>query len=292
MKIYFFLIFVSCSSLLYAQLPQSNLYLFDLQINEKQVLLSNPIYLTHNNANGYNNQPSFLDNTRFLYISDKGRKGKTDIYLGEIPGKVLKRFTATEADEYSPRLHSDNKNVNCIRVNPNDNTIQELWQYPYDRSSEGGPMFESIKNAGYYLRKSEDSIAVFLVDERNVLITITGKNKRKYEVSRDIGRCLSLMPEGKLVFVHKLNSQYWYLKTFDWEYRTNIIAQMPEGVEDFVVLNNGSILCAKESELLLLPLNSSEWSVVFTLENFGLNSLNRIAVNQKNDKIIIVNQKQ
>jgi hypothetical protein len=291
MKIYFFLLFVFHSCLLWAQLPVSNLYLFDLQVYQNQISLSNPRFLSNKNVGGYNNQPSFFDDNRFFFVSDMNSKGKTDIYLAEVPGKILKRFTSTLSDEYSPKLHTDKRTVNCIRVNPENPLIQEIWQYPYDRSVEGIGLYKEIQNAGYFLRKSDDTIAIFLVEDRSKLITITGKNQRKYEVSRDVGRCLGLLPDGNLLFVHKLNDEYWYLKNFNWETKTQIIAQMPLGVEDFAVLSDGTIICGKESTIMILPPNTSVWISVFSLKNYDLTRITRIAVNNANNKLLIVNQK-
>ena len=91
-----FLFFVLITSTLVAQ-PNTDVFLFDLNTNT-QFKLSNPKNISNNE--GYDNQPSFIDNNTILFAGS--RNGQTDIvkYNIQYDSKIF--INHTEGSEYSP----------------------------------------------------------------------------------------------------------------------------------------------------------------------------------------------
>ncbi|MEZ4986284.1 MAG: hypothetical protein R2795_14795 [Saprospiraceae bacterium] len=80
----------------WAQLPQSNIYLFQMkQVTDSVFQFTSPQYLTHFNANGYNNQPAFFNNDE-LYISCQlPSQQQPELYLLNLKTRNKLRVTET-----------------------------------------------------------------------------------------------------------------------------------------------------------------------------------------------------
>ena len=99
---------LTISTMVIAQLPNTNIYVFSMQREGQQFYFNQPKYLTKFNSKGYNNQPYFANNNELYMTAQLATDTtQTDIYALNLLTKTRTRLTATPESEYSPMLTPD-----------------------------------------------------------------------------------------------------------------------------------------------------------------------------------------
>ncbi len=261
-------------------LPNSNVYLLELEYRDSILLFKNPQFLTNFNKFGYNNQPAFLSNSELLLTIGMNNENQTDIYLLDLEKKQKMRLTKTAESEYSPKPTLDKLFFSVVRVETDADRSQRLWQYPLDRKDAGKPVFKYLRGIGYYHWLDRFKVALFNVASTNYLSIGDTRDESTKHLSPNVGRCFQTSPNGRLVFVHKLTDDRWVIKAMD-KNTLNVeeIAPTLPGSEDFVIMSDGSLLMGKGSRLYTLhPLKNSEWKEVVDLKNIGIYNVSRMAL--------------
>ena len=272
-----------------AQLPSTDLYLFEMSKDvSNQIHVHSPTFLNGFNKGGYNNQASFINNEEVFITSYRNGGTDTDIYLLNIKNQTLKRVTATEESEYSPTLMPNYANISCIRVN--ERNEQHLWSYPLNRSNNGEAILEELTNVGYHVWLTPSQLALFLVNDPVQLAIVNLPNPTPKVIHDNIGRTLIKNNAGNLLYVHKYDDTYWYIKEFNPQTsKTEIVIQTLARSEDFTYTKDGTILMGNKSKLFSFrPGIDENWRQVMDLSVYGINQITRMAVNQDN-KLIITN---
>ena len=128
--------FLLTSCLVNAQIPQTDLFLFDLNETENGLELKNPQFLNHFNKGQYNNQPSFFNVNNIYFSAIPEGKDQTDIYAIDLFRKQYWQVTNTPHGEYSPPLMPSKKSFSVISQEAETN-IQRLWSFPVDQTDSG-----------------------------------------------------------------------------------------------------------------------------------------------------------
>jgi len=256
---------------------QSNteVFLFDISINNLEIKLSNPKNISNNK--GYDNQPSFLDNYTILYAGT--RNGQTDIAKYEIDTKISSWVNSTEGSEYSP-LKIPNKNaISAIRLDK-DGT-QKLYQYNiFNGNSQ--VLIDSLV-VGYHtwfddktvvsaVLEGNDSMSLFISDVE------TGENTR---IDENIGRSLHKIPNSDLVSYISKKNEKWEIKSYNPSTKEiKFIAYTLPKAEDMCWLVDGTILMAKDDILYRINpfTENAEWKEAFSLKQFGIKNITRLAI--------------
>ena len=91
-------------------------------------------------------------------------------------------------------------------------------------------------------------------------------------------------------FVRKVGPTEWWIESLDPASReTARLVRLPEGVEDYAWLPDGSILCGRESRLLRWSGKAgNEWREIADLATAGVKDITRLAVNARGDRIAFV----
>ena len=274
-----------CMTTLLAQLPRTNVYLFEILRTDTTVRLASPKFLTFFNENGYNNQPEFFDDDE-LYLTVKlAFENQTDLYRLNLTEGTKTKITATQEGEYSPKLMPDKYHFSAVRQEIiGADTVQRLWQFPLDRVTNGKPVFKYINKVGYYHWISGTQVAVFMVDSPNYLAIADTRTDDIIPVATNPGRCFKTLPNGNLAFVQKSNDGKWMLMEKNM-YRSNMsatsIVETLEGSEDFAVLPNGTFLMGKGSKLYKFNrFHDKEWVEVADLRFYKITDITRIAISQ------------
>lgn len=253
-----------------------------------------PRFLSAFNRGGYNNQPNFFGNHE-LWLTAQFPKDttQTDLVALDLLLKTQTRVTNTPSTaEYSPTPMPGGKRFSAVRVEEDGN--QRLWSFPLDRSDNGRVEFPKTYNVGYHCWLHDTLVAFFIVGENGLphtLQVLGTKSQKPQRIASNIGRCLAKRPDGKLLFVQKATEQTWFLKT--WDVKTNtqeILLTMPTGVEDFVLLPDGTLLCGNGPKLMQLNLRrETTWKTVSDLSKYGVKKITRLAAS-KDGKLAVVVQ--
>ena len=276
------------SAELHAQLPSTELFILDYELEGDTLYFDNPVELSGFNNPGYNNQPSFFDENNLYITSNKYDRLKTDIIRLDLSGEQYYQITETVESEFSPTLSPDPRFFSAVRIE-RDGSDQSLWLYPMDRSNYGRRLLESLDNVGYHCWLSEDEVALFLVESP---IKLAIGNVRTGEVSKiaeNIGRCIRLTSNGELIIVSKTSDADWYLKSYDLlTKRFKILGKTLPGSEDFEVLADDSIIMASGSKLYRFKVsgNDTRWDEMDDFSDLGITSITRLALSAT--KLVLV----
>lgn len=272
-----------------AQVPNTNIYLFDFKLEGNDLNLSNPQLLTHFNNLGYNNQPSFFQED-LLYLSSNYKGGaNTEIFELDLRRAELKRITKTSQSEYSPTLMPDGKHFSVIRQKNTEPMDQHLWKYPIDMSGEGEAIINDLTNVGYHCWIGSYKVIMFLVDDPHQMVEYNVVDGTSEIIAEDIGRALHRRG-NVLYYVEKVSRKFWYLKAYNFVFNTvEVITQTPREKEDFVITEDGTFLMSSDGFIYAFsPEDDKAWRKVADLKALGLNKLSRLAVS--GNKIAIVNE--
>ncbi len=272
----------------HAQLPNTNIYLFNFKISNEKLLLSKGQFLTAFNPEGYNNQPSFISNDEILISSNHYDPAQTDVIKLNPRLQKLTRVTSTNQGEYSPTLLPNRREFSVIREVLGGDVNQILWKYPINQSHKGKLALPDENTVGYHSWINGSELATFLVGDPHKLVVHNLIDGTRKFISNNPGRAL-ISKAGMLYYVQKTTPETWYIKVYDpLTSESEIIAKTVPGSEDMAMLGNGSIIMTSGSQLYMLdPDEGTTWIQVADLSPLGLNNLSRLSI--RRNKIIIVN---
>ena len=276
--------FILLAQSLQAQVPQTDLFLFQLVRDDTSKWhVHSPQYLSAFNADGYTNQPEFISDD-ILYMSVRKRDAQqNDIYTLDLDAHSVMQVTETAESEFSPLLRPDGETFSCVRQVHGDSVDQQLFIYPLDRSDNGYGAFTALKTIGYHCWLTEERVALFLVGDP-IRLAIANPRADSYQIyASNIGRSLRKTADGHLAYIHKYSDDYWYLKTLDPDSRrSEIVGESLKGQEDFVIGPEGEYFMGSGGVLYVLdPARNNTWTPVFDLGLFGVQKITRLALNDR-----------
>ncbi|WP_298898758.1 nuclear transport factor 2 family protein [uncultured Psychroserpens sp.] len=261
----------------------TEVFLFDLEANSSKIEVKNAKNLSNNE--GYDNQPSFLNDRYILFAST--RNGQTDIAKYDMRYDSKSWLNFTEGGEYTP-LKIPNKNeVSAVRLNKDGK--QRLYAY----NMSNGDSNELIQDlvVAYYTWYDEQTIVSAVIEEDNLNLYTTnleeGKS-RKYQLN--VGRSFHKIPNSNLVsYISKDNENQWQIKSLNpISGATKVIANTIAGVEDICWLDSKTILSGKDNILYKLTLQKdNNWKKIADLTANGITKITRLAVNPEGTKLLI-----
>ena len=267
----------------FSQPPATDIFLFDLEIKNNNILIKNGKNIT--NRNGYDNQPSFSKDGMNLLFSSIRDNNQSDIYMYDLIEKDILQITNTIESEYSPTPISNN-GFSTVRVEKDDS--QRLWKFYKNKFSI---LIKEIKTVGYHHWIDNENIALFLVGEPHTLNIYNLKTKKLNFIANNVGRSIHKIPnEDAISYVSKLSNDLWEITEFNLKTNKSIkIIRTLKNSEDYTWLPSGDILMGKEKTLYKFnPLKDRFWLKVINLSDTGINNINRISVSSKLNKIAIV----
>lgn len=291
---------ITLSILLYSlsSFAQSSteIYLFDMNVEKEQIILSNGINITKHK--GYDNQPFFHPSRPLIYYtssSDSTRIDSSDIKIYNYQTGQTTKFTNTPDREYSPTVTPDEKYISCIVQRRNG--AQDLVKYPID----GGKPTTLISHlkVGYHAWADENKVLLFILDD-SIHFSLHFYNLSKdgdTVIAENIGRGVNKIPgQGAMSFIQKISDTLSVIKKFDLnsDAVTNIIYTL-KGKDLLTWLNNNTILMSDGKKIFYYHVNAYEefkdhkWKPVIVKGNTAmLKGVTRLATNADNTKLAVV----
>lgn len=282
----FFLFLLVFSSLRSGAQPNTDVFLFDLNTDNGVFQVSN--FQNISNNDGYDNQPSFLDNETILYAGT--RNGQTDIVKHDLSTGSKTWVCSTEGGEYSPLKIPYQNAISAIRLDPDGK--QRLYRYDL-KSSTNAVLLDTLV-VGYHLWFDQNTIISSVLEADYLSLYSsdlkTGINKK---ITTHVGRSLHHIPNSNLIsFISKNTNGTAEIKSLNP--KTGVIktiAPTLSEVEDMCWLADGCILMAKDDALYKLnPKNTSGWIEIAYLKTYGVKNLSRLAASPDGEKLAIVGE--
>ncbi|MEP5912245.1 MAG: steroid delta-isomerase, partial [Flavobacteriaceae bacterium] len=268
---------------------QSNteIYLFDLNMELGNPVLSNPKNISNNE--GYDNQPSFLNNNTVLFSATRDdqtdilrfniEEGSTSIWISNTP----------TGSEYSPLKIPGKDAISAIRLDLDG--LQLLYQYN-PRTGDSEPLLENLK-VGYHTWYN-DSIVVssVLVADRMDLVVSNIKDGSNKTLQRNVGRSLWKIPNTNLISYISKEKKEWEIKSINpLSGVTEKIAQTYKNAEDMCWLNQTTMLTGSGKSILKFDTTLDiQWQKTMKFEQDEINDITRMAINQNGNRLAFVSE--
>ena len=266
-----------------AQLPNTEVFVFDIAVRDTAVTFTNPKYLTAFNRTGYNNQPAWLDRNELMLSVLLPGQVQPDIYRFDLAAKTRTRMTATASGEYSPKAVGDGRLFSAVRQEyVGQDTVLRLWQFPSNLSNNGRPVFKYINGIGYYEWLNSQQLALFLLGTPNTLALASADSDNPRTLANNVGRCFKRQPNGSLAYVSKATPNWTIVEQnlYRLTEAPRVVTSTIRGSEDFAILPDGSYLMGGGSKIYRFdPIRKPVWTEVVDLRFYGITNITRMESN-------------
>ena len=283
--VFTFTFYLFTSFFCYSQLPECDIWLFDVRDSAGRISFHNPVNITK--RKGYDNQPAFSPDGKYiLYSSQRDSAGPTDIYKYEIKTKAITQFTKTSTSEYSPTFMPDDKGISVIMVEKD--SAQRLWKFPL-KQGEPVCIMNTIKSIGYHSWINKDSLAIFVLTKPSFTLQLVNIHSQAATIVADsIGRCMRMKAQNLWYTTKSGNFQNVY--SYDLKLRGSSLKGMIES-EDYLFYKNEIWSCS-ENSIVSGYMNSKVGAIeVINLESFGITKPTRIVISPDGKKLAVVSNK-
>ena len=267
--------------------PPPDIYLASLTVERGSVSVGTPLNIT--DRAGYDNQPSFTSDGTGVFFTSVREDAQADIYRYDVRTKATTRVTSTAPEsEYSATPVDADRAISVVRVE-RDST-QRLWRFPLDGSAPR-VILERVRPVGYHAWANEHTLALFVLGSPNTLQLADTRSGSADTLATGIGRSLHRIPaEDRVSFVRKVSPTEWWIEALDPRTRTfTKLVRLPEGVEDYAWLPDGSIICGRDSQLLQWSKQRGDtWRSVADFSTAGVKGITRLAVSRSGDRVAFV----
>ena len=293
------LILLFGAGMLKAQLPETVIYLLDVQRNPKGYKVLNPRIIS--SKSGYNNQPWFSIDGQSLYYVHGMDTVNTEIFRYDLRKKKSRRVTRTGEAEYSPKLTRDFERISCVRVEK-DRETQRLYTYSL-KGKKPVAIWPELRRIGYYDWITQQDILSFELPEPFVLVRRNIVRRTADTLATHVGRTFyNLRSKGKMVYVDKTDSTKWVIRTIAKEnlmksytgpkVENPVLWETLPGEDDYCFMQDGSVMMGHEGKLFVLknPFKhtDSRWTEFADLNPYGVPRFYRIALSPDNTLLAVV----
>ena len=178
-------IFLFLSSLVeFAQAPpESDIWLFEIDVTDKAILLKKGLNATNNP--GYDNQPFFTNDNRQMLFTSIRDGVQSDIYEFDLRAKKTSQITNTKVSEYSPMVTPDLSFISVVVVEPD--SVQRIWKFRKSNKKNEVAITEaqqqlvdaSLDSVGYYWWLNNDSLLFYKLTSPHSLWVTDLKSKKR-----------------------------------------------------------------------------------------------------------------
>jgi len=294
--IVFSLFFSICS---YAQLPETSIYLLDVLRKQDGFHFSTPRCIA--GPGGYNNQPWFTPDEKYMLYIRSVDSINTEIYRYDVTKKKSRRLTHTPEAEYSARYSPNEDRITCVRVEK-DRIAQRMGVYHLN-GRKPGVILPGLQKLGYYEWLNGNEFLSFELPEPFSLVKHNLANNRSDTLCQAIGRTFAYVrTKNRILYIDKTDTTHWVMRTIapenlrmarkGYKVENPFFTEIFPGEEDFCVFRDGSLLMAHEGILYIKrnPFRHPEekWKELLDLKPYGIAKCYRLAISPDNRQLAIV----
>ncbi|MEO6133283.1 MAG: hypothetical protein ABIQ02_15680 [Saprospiraceae bacterium] len=275
--------------------PGFDLYLFSLhQTPDGQNHVYGPKFLSNFNKGGLTYQPSFTATGDILVSVRRIGDDQNDIWQLSLEQKKIKRVTRTRASEFLPRLINNGQYISFLKKEPVEQLDQQVYRIDL-KSLKIQSMTGDIHNIGSYTWMSPHELGLYRMEGSDNVLTYfnTSDNKSK-RITTSVGKSIGTDKSGRLVYVHKFDQDFWYLKKYNPSSSLiDVIAVTPPKTEDFVIGPDGTIFMSRDHTLYSMnPALQTTWNEVADLSLYGIKFIAGLAVSDDGHQLALVSTKE
>lgn len=233
---------------------------------------------------GYDNQPSFMRDSRSVLFTSNRDGKQSDIYRYWIGDRKLTQVTETPESEYSATVVPSGNGFSVIQVEA-DNT-QRLWQFSFGvragSALQSSVVLPELKPIGYHAWIDADTVMVFVLGEPATLQRASPGSALAEVVAGNIGRSLVSIPNTRAVsFTTRDENGVWWIKRYDAdsrEVRTLIHAAEGAGEPHTAWSRDGRLFMASGTKIFWWKEGAADWTPLGDLAAAPVAKISRLAV--------------
>ncbi len=275
----FFVSAIACAQ------PSTEVFLVDIRKPNARVELVNLKNVSKNE--GYDNQPSFFDDSTVLFSST--RDGQTDVKTYKIGSNESSWLTNTSlGSEYSPLKVPNQDAVSAVRLDKTG--LQRL--YRYDLANGASKVILADLKVGYHVWFSPTILVVtVLVDDGMDLVVADLKGNTIKTIQKNVGRSLHKIPNSGLISFISNEKGGSSIKSLDPI--AGIIATikvLPTPTQDICWLTNNLILIPDGTTISQLNTVDGSTTVLRRFEEGGVKGISRMAVSADGKHLAFISE--
>ena len=261
-----------------AQAPESDVYLAPLRRVRDSLVVGTPVNVTH--RVGYDNQPSFLPDSRGILYTSVGADGQADIWRYDIADHRTSRVTSTRESEYSATIMPGGHRMSVIRVEAD--SAQRLWSFALD-GSDPQVLLAAQRPVGYHAWLGPMRLATYVLGKPATLHVVDSDGAHDDVRAHDIGRALHRVP-GKDAFSYTQRDSagaLWIMVQPTSGESETMLVRAAAGNEFHAWTPDAILLSATEGRLVRWngALDSTRaWVTVADLGRGGVRNISRLAI--------------
>ena len=281
------LILLPLTLFLKAQLPQTDIYIYEVKKTKTAVLLHKGENFTK--RFGYNNQPYFLsDSKNVIFVSEQDDK-QTDVFNYEIKTKKTTQITHTKTSEYSPMISPDGKTISVEMVEPD--STQRLWLLNMD----GTPLrsfAQKEDSIGYYCWLNSDSILFYKLSNPHSLHAYGLTQQKDVWLADNITRAFKPINKYSFFYVIKEKDKTT-IRVYDSRLKKSIdYADAKIENEDFIWDKDFGLMKSDGTKIMRYNPEIKTWLEVADFSGHDVKKITRFAFSPNGKYLAIVNQKK
>ena len=261
----------------------TEVFLFDVETSNSNISVKNGKNISNNQ--GYDNQPSFLDDRYIVFAATRNEQTDIAKFDTRYNGKIWINFS--EGSEYSPLKIPNKHEFSAVRLDKDGK--QRLYAY----SLSNGESSELIKDlvVAYYTWYDDNTIVSAVIEDKELNLYVSNLDKgTNKKIASNVGRSFHKIPDSDLVsFISKANKNQWQIKSLNPKTgKVKIIANTLKNVEDICWLDSKTLLLGKDNILYKLRLQrDNNWKKIADLSTYGITKISRIATNNSATKLLL-----
>ena len=229
---------------------------------------------------GYDNQPSFMRDSRSVLFTSNRDGKQSDIYRYWIADRKLTQVTETAESEYSPTVVPAGNGFTVIQVEADQ--AQRLWQFDLSGKSPQ-VVLPDLKPIGYHAWIDGETLMVFVLGQPATLQRVAPGAATGEVIAERIGRSLVPIPGTRAVsFTTRDDNGIWWFKRYDADSRqVTALMQAPEGLvgEPYAAwTRDGRLFSAAGTRIVSWKPGETGWTTVGDLSSAPLKNMSRLAV--------------
>lgn len=278
------LIFISfLATHLYAQLLDTDIYLFDIKCEGKTMKIESHENIT--NRKGYDNQPFFHPEKPLLYFVSIKDDNQSDIYYYDLKKKTIQQFTKTAISEYSPQLSPDKKLITCVVVEAD--STQKIYGYDVTGKSNGKTLFDE-DSIGYYSWMNSDTIIYYKLTQPHSLQVYDLSSKQNVWIANHPARAFKSFNNDHFFYCVKEQDTSQVRSYSALLKKSELIALTSKSNEDFIWQEPFGLMKTENKKIYRYDSGFELWIEVLDFSNIISGKISRFALSKDKKHLAVV----
>ncbi len=271
------------TKIFWAQFPESDIYLFELD-KKNPLIVKKVKNITL--RKGYDNQPSFsLDDKGIYFVSIK-EDAQADVFLYNVSSGKTTQITKTGESEYSPVELSPGKlSAVCVKKD----SAQVIRIYSVIKNKITFSDIALLDSVGYYTFLNSDTVIYYKLTEPHSLRYYCEKNQAVGFLGDTPTRTFKALSRNKLLYGIKQKEETRFF-IYDFTLQKAILFATTSGIhEDIFVDGQNRLYVSEGSKILRFNPVAKQWDTIYDLQKYGIAKITRFACSKNGKYLVVVN---